>query len=260
MKANDKVISNDKLFAKRIQGLAAKLAQNQLEIGKLVHLYIEEHGNKYGDGVITHIAGLTGLAERSIRNFCNYYRLRTEFKDSANLPKLGKSIQYELARLRVHPDALKLIPELAKKADEDSMRTVDVEALVTGYLKDAGRIKPSTSGHPKNRIAPPAPADDGADNQFAMFNEDDEASLRQADEALQLAAKQDTKLTVPMADHRLVVCNLCLHLLEHLQRLVDMGEGFSLKPAVTRLAKGLHELDKKLALAAGSTAHTKEAA
>ena len=259
-KVSNACVRNDAAFAKRIQGLAAKLAKNQLEIGKLVHLYIEEHGNKYGDGVFKHIAGLTGLAERSIRNFCNYYRLKTEFQHSANLPKLGKCIQYELARLRVHPDAKKLIPDLAKKADEERMQTVAVEELVSGYLKDAGRIKPSTSGKVKHRIAPPVLGGDPADKQLDMFNEDDEASLKQADEALQLAAKQDTKLTVPMADHRLVICNLCQHLMAHLLRLVDMGEGFILKPTVSRMAKEMEELNQKLAASTDSTHKVKEAA
>ena len=64
-----KGILDDKTFARKVNGLVGKTKANQLEIGSLIHAYIEEHGNSYGDKVHQHIDEITDLSLRSVRKY-----------------------------------------------------------------------------------------------------------------------------------------------------------------------------------------------
>lgn len=238
-------VHDETKFAKRVKALAAGMVKNQLEIGKLVHLYIEEHGNRYGDKIYRHIAEITEVAVESIRNFHDFYWLQTAYPNCTNLGNLGKSIQYQIARLRKHPAAKELIPQLAKKAVETNMRTVDVESEVAAMLNDVKRL------NRKPKVKKPAPTNPGLNGQDEQtertFGSEDEEPLWQATAALDLANHQNTKLSVNMADHMRVVAEMCRGLVGHIQRLVELGEALTLEPIVNRMAKELATLQQQLA-------------
>lgn len=189
------IVQNDAEFANRIKRLADKIEGSQLEIGRLVQLYIDEQGNRYGDGVFKHIAEITGLSKRSIHHYHDYYCLQTEYGNHANLHNLGRSSQYEIARLSKHPDAKTLIPQVAQKAIEESMTTDEVEKCVAEIINNSDTGKHRKPKPEEPAATAPSAKPKGNDNDSSASNaKADENILNQASAEPEQAAKQETKL------------------------------------------------------------------
>lgn len=125
-------IFNDAEFAQKVKTYTDQIANCQFKVGELVWYYIQEHGNKYGYSTFDYISGITGVPDSTLRNYHNLYKLHVDFKDIPTLGNLSLSVKYQIAGLLDHPDASRLIPELAQKAVEETLTAAQVKRQVEG--------------------------------------------------------------------------------------------------------------------------------
>lgn len=195
-------IYDEDKFVKKVRYYANKIADNQLEIGKLVYFYIAAHGNRYGDNVFGYIAGKTGMEERTLRNYHNLYRLDLRY-DSETFQNLKFGVKYKIARLYDHPLADKLIPLYLRRADEMKLTRPQVAAEVSKILSvdelqaKGPAVKPKKPAKSKKLLPQDPSPDENAINEIMqslnIYTTEHDEALKKALDAVRLLNNRSIK-------------------------------------------------------------------
>ena len=209
-----RLAQDEAAFEVEVKRLAARHGRTRLEIGRLIHAYKSEHGHQYGDGLFQRVADKAGIALKSARNYHRLYRLTVEGKDSANLPNLPLSAQFELARLLDKPDGMESILRIADEAVTNGYTVAQVAQAVRDH-KNWGK-KPD----PKPR---PDPDPKPHPNPAKTYSEEDEAALSKASNVLERCAGADfDPANIPhAAEHRQRLHQIGVNLLDHIANIVE---------------------------------------
>ena len=193
--------------------LAKRHGLTRLEIGRLIHAFKEEHGNRYRTGLFQRVADMAGITLRSARNYYYLYRLTVEGKDWANLPNLSPSALYQLAPLMAEPDGMEAILRLADEAVTNRYTVSQVAQAVKTHKKWGKKPEPKPKPEPTIPNPPPTEA----------YSVEDEDALSKASAVLARCGRSDfNPAVIPhMAEHRMRLHQLGAELLDHIANIVE---------------------------------------
>lgn len=203
-------------FGAEVLRLGKRHALSRLEIGRLIHVFKAEHGNRYGNALFQRVADMAGMALRSARNCYYLYRLHIEGKDWANLPNLSPSAKYQLARLLdIKQGGKDAILRIAALAMDGKFTVTQVAQLVDEELRTLGGKRRKT---PPKEKTPPQEPPDGRPNYGAY-----EDAISAAKDAFAKYNTADIKTAeIPYsAEHRQNLHLLAVSLLDHVSRIIE---------------------------------------
>ncbi len=208
------LVQDEAKFTQHIRGLVRGMQVAQSEIGEIICAFEAEHGHRYGDKLMPHIADLAGISLRSVYNYRNAWLVGQRHSNNADLQNLSHSHHVELGRLIDHPDGERLVGEAVEKIRDGSYTVQQTQSLVTEMLRSQRRkpAKPKEDPQEAPVVEPSVPETLGVKEV---------QTIEDVIAVLQRASSVEVKAIPHIAEHRQRLVRLGTGLVDHIAAMIE---------------------------------------